>query len=48
MKLSRRTYADHFGPTTGDRVRLAWRPEQTFAVAPSGSVPADEREEDEG
>jgi urease subunit alpha len=23
MKLSRRTYADHFGPTTGDRVRLA-------------------------
>ena len=22
MKLSRRTYADHFGPTTGDRVRL--------------------------
>ncbi len=23
MKLSRRTYADHYGPTTGDRVRLA-------------------------
>jgi urease subunit alpha len=23
MKLSRRTYADHFGPTTGDRIRLA-------------------------
>jgi len=23
MKLTRRTYADHFGPTTGDRVRLA-------------------------
>jgi urease subunit alpha len=23
MKLPRRTYADHFGPTTGDRVRLA-------------------------
>ena len=23
MKLSRRTYSDHFGPTTGDRVRLA-------------------------
>src|SRR6476661_10888126 len=23
MKLSRRAYADHFGPTTGDRVRLA-------------------------
>ncbi|MGE0448444.1 MAG: urease subunit alpha [Vicinamibacterales bacterium] len=23
MKISRRTYADHFGPTTGDRVRLA-------------------------
>src|SRR5690349_19554963 len=23
MRLSRRTYADHFGPTTGDRVRLA-------------------------
>jgi urease alpha subunit len=23
MQLSRRTYADHYGPTTGDRVRLA-------------------------
>ena len=23
MKLNRRTYADHYGPTTGDRVRLA-------------------------
>ena len=23
MKLSRRTYVDHFGPTTGDRIRLA-------------------------
>ena len=23
MKISRRTYADHYGPTTGDRVRLA-------------------------
>jgi urease subunit alpha len=23
MKLSRRTYADHFGPTSGDRIRLA-------------------------
>ena len=23
MRLSRRTYADHYGPTTGDRVRLA-------------------------
>jgi urease subunit alpha len=23
MKLSRRTYADHYGPTTGDRIRLA-------------------------
>src|SRR6185436_979317 len=23
MKLSRRAYADHFGPTTGDRIRLA-------------------------
>ena len=23
MKLDRRTYADHYGPTTGDRVRLA-------------------------
>jgi urease subunit alpha len=23
MKLSRRSYADHFGPTTGDRLRLA-------------------------
>ena len=23
MKLSRRTYADHYGPTTGDRLRLA-------------------------
>src|SRR5215467_700988 len=22
MKINRRTYADHFGPTTGDRVRL--------------------------
>src|SRR5688572_32015094 len=22
MKLDRRTYADHYGPTTGDRVRL--------------------------
>ncbi len=22
MKLSRRTYADHYGPTTGDRIRL--------------------------
>ena len=23
MKLARRTYADHYGPTTGDRIRLA-------------------------
>src|SRR5207248_376272 len=23
MKLSRRIYADHYGPTTGDRIRLA-------------------------
>ncbi len=23
MKLSRRSYADHYGPTTGDRIRLA-------------------------
>ena len=23
MKIDRRTYADHYGPTTGDRVRLA-------------------------
>jgi len=23
MKLSRRTYVDHYGPTTGDRIRLA-------------------------
>jgi urease subunit alpha len=23
MKLDRRTYADHYGPTTGDRIRLA-------------------------
>jgi urease subunit alpha len=23
MKIDRRTYADHFGPTTGDRIRLA-------------------------
>src|SRR5437762_12207091 len=23
MKLNRRTYADHYGPTTGDRIRLA-------------------------
>src|SRR3990170_8374108 len=23
MKLTRRTYADHYGPTSGDRVRLA-------------------------
>ena len=23
MKLSRRTYADHYGPTAGDRIRLA-------------------------
>jgi len=23
MKLDRRTYADHYGPTTGDRLRLA-------------------------
>ena len=23
MKISRRTYADHYGPTTGDRIRLA-------------------------
>lgn len=23
MKLPRRTYADHYGPTTGDRLRLA-------------------------
>src|SRR3954449_7146461 len=23
MQLSRRSYADHYGPTTGDRVRLA-------------------------
>src|SRR4051812_31930455 len=22
MKLDRRTYADHYGPTTGDRIRL--------------------------
>src|SRR5262245_28084221 len=37
MKLSRQTYADHFGPTTGDRVRLAdtdliVRVEKDFAV----------------
>ena len=37
MKLSRRTYADHYGPTTGDRVRLAdtelvVRIEHDFAV----------------
>src|SRR5438093_10790955 len=23
MKIDRRTYADHYGPTTGDRIRLA-------------------------
>src|SRR5213076_3156727 len=23
MRLDRRTYADHYGPTTGDRLRLA-------------------------
>ena len=23
MKIDRRSYADHYGPTTGDRVRLA-------------------------
>jgi urease subunit alpha len=23
MKINRRTYADHYGPTTGDRIRLA-------------------------
>ena len=23
MRLDRRTYADHYGPTTGDRIRLA-------------------------
>src|SRR5579872_7109102 len=23
MKITRRTYADHYGPTTGDRIRLA-------------------------
>ena len=23
MKISRRTYADHYGPTAGDRIRLA-------------------------
>ena len=22
MKIDRRTYADHYGPTTGDRIRL--------------------------
>jgi urease subunit alpha len=38
MKISRRTYADHYGPTTGDRVRLAdtdllIRIERDFAVA---------------
>ena len=37
MNLSRRTYADHFGPTTGDRIRLAdtdliVRIERDFAV----------------
>ena len=37
MKLSRRTYADHYGPTTGDRIRLAdtdllIRIERDFAV----------------
>jgi urease subunit alpha len=37
MKLSRRTYAEHYGPTTGDRVRLAdtdlvVRIEHDFAV----------------
>ena len=23
MRIDRRTYADHYGPTTGDRIRLA-------------------------
>src|SRR6476469_5819098 len=37
MKLSRRTYADHYGPTTGDRIRpadtdLLIRIERDFAV----------------
>ena len=37
MKLSRRTYADHYGPTTGDRVRLGdtdlfVRIERDFAI----------------
>jgi urease subunit alpha len=37
MKLSRRSYADHYGPTTGDRIRLAdtdllIRIERDFAV----------------
>ncbi len=37
MKIPRRTYADHYGPTTGDRVRLAdtelfVRIERDFAV----------------
>jgi urease subunit alpha len=37
MKLSRREYADHYGPTTGDRIRLAdtdllIRIERDFAV----------------
>ena len=37
MRLSRRTYADHYGPTTGDRIRLAdtdllIRIERDFAI----------------
>jgi urease subunit alpha len=41
MKISRRTYADHYGPTTGDRIRLAdtdliVRIERDFAVYGEG------------
>jgi len=46
-------YAQNAGaeslPRAGDRVRLAWRPEQTFVVPATGSdhsMPADEEEEE--
>ena len=29
MKIDRRTYADHYGPTAGDRIRLAYADQNT-------------------
>jgi urease subunit alpha len=41
LRLSRRTYADHYGPTTGDRIRLA-DTDLVIRIESDFAVPGDE------